>query len=275
MQGFGCGRGSNSTVDNLNLYHSSTPENYRASSPATLVEYTPALFDAPSVSDISSVFYVPSANASIWPWWEAEAENILRGPNLHAIQLLCRFHIYKDDSIPESALRKRWRSRLNSFLIELCAGTNNCSDVAALDQDQMVQEILKRLVPSVPVAHTCRDLVSSTLLLEPDVTRLASKLNNESSLRFQNVTFADYIKEALYPEENIESIIDFNDWHDSLFNIVSDRLEKFPAEAVKYAQIEQVCAAPITRPLLTRAAVTRREPCALGGLRKPAADTVS
>lgn len=274
MQGDGFGRGSNSTVDVLDLHRSPSPENSRASTSSTLVECTFAISDTSSVSGVSSVSYITLD--SIWPWWEVEAEKILRGPSLHAIQLLCRYHIYRDDCTPESILRKRWPSRLDSFLLNLSGGTYNCSDVTDLDLDQKVREILKRLVPSVPAAETRSDLASSTLLPEPNAARLASKLNDESSLRFQKITFADYIREALYPEGTVESLVDFNDWHDSLFNQVSDRLEGFPEEAARFAQIEQVSAA-VTTPLLplTRAVVTRRKPRTLGGFRKPATSTVS
>lgn len=43
---------------------------------------------------------------------------------------------------------------------------------------------------------------------------------------------------------------DYIDWHNGLFNKVFDRLENFPNEVEKYAQIEQVSAA-LTLPFLS------------------------
>jgi len=272
MQRFESGRGFDSTVEYLELHRPLTSERSQASTP-TLVERGSAISNASSISDLYSS-YGPAANDAIWPWWAAQAENILRGSDLQAIQLLCRYRIYKDDSTPESIFREIQPSRLNSFLLDLSEGTYNDLNVADLNLNQKVREILKRLVPSVSVADIRRDLALSTLLLERDATRLASKLNDESSLRFQKITFTDQIGEALYPGRTIESVLDFNDWHDSLFNEVSYRLETFPEEAEKYAQIEQVSAAfTMPVPQLTRAEVAKREPRTLGGLRKPAAIT--
>lgn len=135
-----------------------------------------------------------------------------------------------------------------------------------------MREILQRLVSSAPAADTWRDLVPSTLLGEPNASCLASKLDEESSLRFQKITFAHYVRAALYLEETVEPIEEFIDWHDSPFNQVSQRLKEFPEE---YEQIEQVSAAvTIPLPPLIGAGITRRKPGALGGLRKPTTSTI-
>lgn len=266
MQGWGSRCSSRSTIDDLELHRSSTPETSRASFPSTLVELTSSACSAPSVS------YEPPANDPVRPWWEAEAEKILRGPSLQAIRLLCRYRVYRDDSTPGSILQRRWPSSLNSFLVNLSAGTYNWGDVADLCLEQKVMEILKRLVSSIPVANVWRDLASPTLLLEENASHLASKLNEESLSRLQNITFTDFVRRALYPEESIEPILDFEDWHDSLFNLVCNNVERSLLEAWKYVQIEQVSkAASKFVLLLTNAVVTRREPRALGGLRSSAA----
>lgn len=269
-------RGSYSTISHLESHRSSTPENSQAASSSTFVEYSTPASDVTSFSDVSSVSNASSANDVVWPWWEAEAEHILRGPDLNAIQLLCRYRTYRDSSIPASILRPRWAPSLNNFLLQLSAGAYNRSDVDDLELDQKVREIMKRLVPPVPAADNRRDLVSSTLLLEPNAWRLTTTLDNESSLRCRQITFVDYVREALYPEETVEPIESFIDWHDSLFNAISSRLEDFPEQAVKYTQIEHVSAAvTIAIPLLTRAVAPGRESSALGRLRKPTASTVS
>lgn len=79
---------------------------------------------------------------------------------------------------------------------------------------------------------------------------VALQLNEGSLSRFRKITFSDYVREALYPEEYVDSMEDYIDWHNGLFNEVFDRLENFPDEVEKYAQIEQVSAAT-TLPFLS------------------------
>ncbi|KAI4093047.1 MAG: hypothetical protein LQ339_007770 [Xanthoria mediterranea] len=227
MQGPTSRHGSTSTVNSLELHRSLTPADSLASSPSTLVELTPSNSYASSVSD------------SILPGWDAEAEDILRGTDLQAIQLLCRYRTYRDDSIPGSILRTKWAPILNSFLLRLSAGTYSRGDVADLDLDQKVQEILQRLVLSFPVEDPWRHWASRAALQESDASCVALQLNEESLLRFRKITFSDYVREALYPEEYVDSVEDYIDWHNGLFNEVFDRLENFPDEVEKYAQIEQ------------------------------------
>ncbi len=80
-------------------------------------------------------------------------------------------------------------------------------------------------------------------LLESEASRVALELEEESLSWFRRISFSDYVREALYPEEDVGSVEAFKDWHDGLFNQVSDRLESFPEEEGKYAQIEEVSAA--------------------------------
>ncbi len=189
-------------------------------------------------------------NDSILPGWDAEAEEILRGTDLQVIQLLCRYRTYRDDSIPGSILRTRWAPILDSFLLRLSAGTYSRGDVADMDLDQKVQEILQRLVLSFPVEDPGKHWASRAVLLESDASCVALQLNEESLSRFRKITYSDYVREALYPEEYVDSVEDYIDWHNGLFNKVFDRLENFPNEVEKYAQIEQVSAAP-TLPFLS------------------------
>lgn len=256
--------GSTSTVNSLDFHRCLTSANSLASSPSTLVELT------------QPNSYAPSVNDSILPGWDAEAEDILRGTDLQAIQLLCRYRTYRDDSIPGSILRTKGAPILNSFLLRLSAGTYSRGDVTDLDLDQKVQEILQRLVPSFSNEDPWRRLQSRAALLESDASCVALQLNEESLSRFRKITFSDYVREALYPEEYVDSVEDYIDWHNGLFHEVFDRLENFPDQVEKYAQIEQVSAAT-TPPFLSltdaMAAITR-EPRALGGLPKPSAGTV-
>ncbi len=134
----------------------------------------------------------------------------------------------------------KWAPILSSFLLRLDARTYSRDKVAGLDLDQKVEEILKRLVPSLPATNTWRDLPSPTILLEPDALCVALKLSEESLAQFRKITFQDYIREALYPGETVDCVEGFIDWHDGLFDQVSNRLEKHPEEVGRYARIEQV-----------------------------------
>lgn len=232
MQGPTSRHGSTSTVNSLGLHRSLTPSNSLASSPSTIFELTPPNSYASSVND------------SILPRWDAEAEDILRGTDLQVIQLLCRYRTYRDDSIPGSILRTRRAPILDSFLLRLSAGTYSHRDVAYMDLDQKVQEILQRLVLSFPVEDPWKHWASRAVLLESDASYIAFQLNNESLSWFRKITFSDYVREALYPGEYVDSVEDYTDWHNGLFKKVLDRLENFPNEVEKYAQIEQVSAAP-------------------------------
>ena len=49
--------------------------------------------------------YASSADDSPLGWWEDGAENILRGHDLQAIQLVCRFRTYRDESPPEGTAK--------------------------------------------------------------------------------------------------------------------------------------------------------------------------
>ena len=93
MQGPKPTRGSNPTVNDLELHYCSTPEVLLASSLSTLC--------TSSVSDTSSV------SGSKRPWWEAQAKHILQGTDSQAIQLLQRYRICRDDDVPSSILRKK------------------------------------------------------------------------------------------------------------------------------------------------------------------------
>lgn len=89
-------------------------------------------------------------------------------------------------------------------------------------------------MPSFPLEDPPKHWASHTALLESDASRIALQLNEESLSRFRKITFPDYIQEVLYPEEYIESVEDYINWHNGVFNKVFNRLENFPDEVEKY-----------------------------------------
>ncbi len=260
IQGPGSKRGSFSTVNELQFHRPLTPQNSLASCSSTL-------FRSSIASSLRSS-YTSSIDDSIPPWWEAQAEYILRGHDLQAIRLLCRYRTYRDSSTPASILRTRWTPILNNSLLQLSAGTSSRSHVDDMDLDQKVKEILTRLEPSRPDDRTWWHSTLPAALSQPDASNVASELNEESLSRFESITFLDYVREALYPNEDVLPLEAFKDWHDDLFNQISDRLENFPGETEKFVQVVRVSAAvpiPFARLMILMAAIARRKPGALGG----------
>lgn len=234
MQGPAARRGSFSTVNEF--HRPSTPQDSLASDSSTLC------ISSSAVSSSSS--YISSIGDSVPPWWQAQAEHILRRDTDHqAIRLLCRYRTYRESSTPASILRTRWTPILNSFLLNLSAGTYSQSYIDDLGLDQKVKEILTWLEPSRPDNRSWWHSSLSAVWLQPDASLVASELYEESLSRFADITFLDYVREALYPDESVLPLEAFEDWHDDLFNQISDRLEMFPGETEKFVQVIQVSAA--------------------------------
>lgn len=262
-------RDFNSSANNPNHHRHLKPENPFASSHSTLVEQTVSASYASSTFDVLPVFDA-SVIAPKRPWWETEAEDILRSTDFCVIQLLCRYRVFRDNSIPYLILQERWPLILDGFLLRLNAGKITRDIVIKLSLDQKVEEILKRLMPSHP-APDFSLCVSYSMLLESDASRIASKLNGESLSWFEKITFSDYVREALYPEKVVRSVKTFKDWHDLLFNEIFGYLKNFPQDVEKYTQIEQVSATAIIPPPLmtdTMVATAQRQSGALGRLSK-------
>ncbi|MCJ1280672.1 hypothetical protein MMC21_008502 [Puttea exsequens] len=88
--------------------------------------------------------------------------------------------VTRDCSIPASILRTKWTPILNSFLLQVAAGTYSRSHVDDVGQEQKAEELLKWLEPPHPKE---RDSSFSTIpetLLRPDASHVASELSNES-----------------------------------------------------------------------------------------------
>ncbi len=184
--------------------------------------------------------YASSADDSPLGWWEDGAANILQGYDLQAIQLVCRFRTYKDESLPEEILRTQWPPLLNAFFVSLRAGDRKT--VIELDVDQKVEGILKQLSSSFPPPDPLEIHLPHDLLREADALLAAFELNNTSCLAFKRITFSDWAMAARDPDEYVEPMEDFFDWHGSLQAIMEDRLQNFPDERAKYIQMEKVYA---------------------------------
>ena len=179
-----------------------------------------------------------SADDSPSSWWEDGAENILRGYDLQAIRLVCRFRTYRDESLPREILRTRWPPSLNAFFVSLHAG--DWETVVELDVDRKVEGILKQLSPSFPSPDPLDIQPLHDLLHEADVSRAALELNKKSCSAFKKIAFSDWARAARDPDEYVDPVEDFFDWHGSLQDLLEDRLQDFPDERAKYIRMEKV-----------------------------------
>ncbi|KAI4227189.1 MAG: hypothetical protein L6R40_008218 [Gallowayella cf. fulva] len=182
--------------------------------------------------------YASSADDSSSGLWEDGAEDILRGYDLQAIQLVCRFRTYRDESLPRKILRTRWPHLLSTFFVSLHAG--DWETVVELDVDRKVERILKQLIPSFLPPDPLDIQPLHDLLHEADVSRAASELNKKSCSAFKKIAFSDWARAARDPDEYVDTVEDFFDWHGSLQDLLEDPLHQLPDERAKYIQMEKV-----------------------------------
>ena len=58
--------------------------------------------------------------------------------------------------------------------------------------------------------------------------------------RRSKIAFSDWARAARDPDEYVDTVEDFFDWHGSLQDLLEDRLHHFPDERAKYIQMEMV-----------------------------------
>lgn len=237
MEGPRSNQSSSSTADDLEL-HRSSPANSLALHSSTFFESS----CGSSVHNFSTSSrdqpYESFVDDPVLPWWEVEAEEILRGGDPQFIRLLCRYRIYRDSSIPASILRTSWTPALDTFLRKLSEDIHGGCGVDDLDIDQKVGLLLRLLEPLRPANRTRWH--SPLSILQLNASSIASELDEQSRLLFKDIRYSDFVRETLYPEETVEPIETFRHWHDSLIYEVLDRLEHFPAEEEKFVQVQQV-----------------------------------
>ena len=147
-----------------------------------------------------------------------------------------------------------------------------------MNLDQKVKEMLTRLEPSRPDDRTWWHSTLPAALSQSNALNVASKLNEKSLSRFESITFLNYVREALYPNEDVLPLKAFKDWHDDLFNQISDRLESFSKEIEKFVQVVRVSAAVLisfARLMISMTAIARRKSDALSGQSKCVVCTAS
>ena len=228
MQGFGWQGGLRDIGDNTDFTPSGLQENHRnAHRQSASASSSPPPYSYPSSTDDSPL-----------TWWEDGAEDILRGYDLQAIRLVCRFRTYRDESLPGEILRTRWAPFLNSFFSSLRAGDREA--VFGLDVGQKVEGILKQLSPSFPVPDPLETYILQDILGEADALLAASELNKISCSAFKKIAFSDWARAARDSYDYVEPVEDFFDWHGSLQEKLEDRLQNFPDEIARYIAMEKV-----------------------------------
>lgn len=86
-------------------------------------------------------------------------------------------------------------------------------------------------------------------------------------MQLENITFRDYVREALYPNEDVRPLEAFKGWHEDLFIQISDRLENVPKRTEEFVQVVRVSVAvptPFPRLMILMAGIAERKPGALG-----------
>lgn len=127
---------------------------------------------------------------------------------------------------------------MDTFLLQLTAEIHSRRNINDLDLDEKVEVLLRWLEPSRPADRTW--WYSPLPAMQSNASHLASELNEQSWSLFRDITFSDFVRKAIYPEETVEPVETFKNWHDDLFYEVLDQLERFPAEEEKFLQIQQV-----------------------------------
>jgi len=102
---------------------------------------------------------------------------------------------------------------LNTFLRHLGL-EESCRNMVDLDVDSKVEEILKRLV--------------------------SSPTSDFRFMEFKRISYPNLVRQALYPDDYVDAVEDFIDWHNGLFEQIHGHLKTFPDEIGKYDQIERV-----------------------------------
>ena len=237
MEDLRSNQSSSSTAVDLEL-HRPLSENSPASSSTSFVSSSStSVYDSFTSSRNQS--HQSSANDPVLQWWEIEAKDILRGGDPQPIRLVCRYRIYRDSSIPAAILQMDWTPALDTFLRSMIEDINSMWDIDDLGKDQKVGLLLKLLEPLPPAD---RSWLHPPLLpaFQPNAAYIASELDKQSWSLFKDITFSEFVREALYSEQTIEPIETFRDWHDSLFYAILDYLEQFPEEHQKFVQVQQV-----------------------------------
>ena len=232
------GPGSNHSL----TLHRLLPENSLVSTSSTFFEDTCG--SSVHGSSLSSGIqqHVTSVDDPKPDWWEVEAKEILQGTDLPAIRLLCRYRTYRDSRIPALILRTSWTTTCDTYLRQLTAETSSPREIEHLDLDQKVEVLLRWLEPIRPTNRSWWHMPLPSLLQSP--SQIISELKEQSWSLFRDITFSDFVREALYPEEFIKSIETFIDWHDTLSYVLLGHLERFPAEEEKFTQIQRVSITP-------------------------------
>lgn len=131
---------------------------------------------------------------------------------------------------------------LNAFFVSLGAGDR--TTVIGLDVDQKVQGILKQLSPSLPSSDPLEIHLFHDLLREADASLAALELNNTSCLAFKRIAFSEWVWAVRDPNEYVEAVEEFFDWHGSLQDELEGRVQNFPDERARYIQMERKDATP-------------------------------
>jgi len=181
----------------------------------------------------------PSTPGADLTKWESVAKHILRGYDIHDIQLLCGFFSFEDTDILYALLRNRWVPFLNAFVIHIGGGTYSRKFVDALSVDQKIQYIFKSLaIPFSPPESRWEWAWTPQVALNETASTIAFNIDKDSCSHFAKIPFKDLVKQAL--GDDVKSLLGFIAQHVRLSIQISRHLREFPHVRLKYIQVEKV-----------------------------------
>jgi hypothetical protein len=181
----------------------------------------------------------PSTPGADLTKWESVAKHILRGYDIHDIQLLCGFFPFEDTDILYALLRNRWVPFLNAFVIYIGGGTYSRKFVDALSVDQKIQYIFKSLeIPFSPPESRWEWAWTPHEALNEIASTIAFNIDKDSCSQFAKIPFKDLVKQAL--GDDVKSLLEFIAQHVRLSTQISRHLREFPDVRSKYIQVEKV-----------------------------------
>ena len=170
---------------------------------------------------------------------ESEVAAILGGDDLQLIQLLGRFHLFRDEEL-RALLEAQFEYHLDLIIAYLRSPENEDgpADAPAPKRDQKIEEILRQLKPSTSISGTTLDWSPRRAVDHTAADQIAADIHRESSRKFRQISFEDLMEQAQgYPVESVE---DFVFSHQVLCVRLSSYLVLHPEERKKYAQVEKV-----------------------------------
>ncbi|XHG09339.1 hypothetical protein AWENTII_012406 [Aspergillus wentii] len=168
-------------------------------------------------------------------WWEDEATTVLWAFDVQEIKRVIRYGLFRDGSLPRTALQSRNATTIDTFLLTLVEPHERLF-LANLSHVQKVEEILRRTsVTSSPLMAW--SWFPSLQDSELDPRAIAVAIDSESHLHFNRISFEEWVRYSLgYSAAAVEW---FFQQHTAFYIHLLNYLHSFPEEVGRYVEVEQ------------------------------------